>query len=205
MKNSWVIILFIVLVVCCGLIVCAGAAGIIYYSSNQKVVNDKTGFEEHFWEYMDENNPEGDDVKNWDAYDGSMINQPPPTPPDLSILTNDDWFFSFGVIGDVSKYREVSNEYDWLVNSYAYCYDLGSSNKSNQSICNDGEVELFSINVYDAEQYEEAIAYPTWVGELLYNTDRMYFVFEHPNGDFPSDVPDIGQLYSMVKETFSFD
>ncbi|MEA3357154.1 MAG: hypothetical protein U9Q67_01860 [Patescibacteria group bacterium] len=165
-----------------------------------------------------------EDLEDWDDFvdDEDVTNNDNPiddsleddqTEDDTTIFTNEIMGYQLD-IGDAECYEkmtEVETWPQWAVISYVYCHDTNLTGYEGES-CGTGTAEIFRISIYSETEYNAMVDSPLGLaGEFLGSRDfddgtdtESYYVFEHPNGDLPSDVELPLSFYDDVPESFEF-
>lgn len=123
---------------------------------------------------------------------------------DQGMIENEDYSFLI-TVGEsrVKKFtQKEATPLEGVTAAYMYCYETTDSSYDSYE-CPAGTVESFRINVYTTSQWNEVKDFPL-VGTSMGQDGGYYFVFTHPNGTLPSDVPATGEFYNSVIMSIDF-
>lgn len=128
-----------------------------------------------------------------------------PRPKDQGKIKNTDYNFIITVgKEEVKKIRMVKTKpFEGVTDSYAYCYQTNRGNYDGSSSCKENEAPVFSINIYTKKQWEKESKSP-FAGTVMGQDGGYYFVFYHPNGILPDEVPATEKYYNSVIQSIDF-
>ena len=120
------------------------------------------------------------------------------------MLLNEDYNFLITVGEDKAKKFTVTvtAPIEGITASYTYCYET-TDTSYEPYYCPVGTAPSFSINVYTTSQWN-AVKDSPFLGTLMGQDGGYYFVFSHPNGLLPSDVPTTDEFYDSVIYSIDF-
>lgn len=123
---------------------------------------------------------------------------------DQGMILNEDYHFLITVGEDKAKKFTVeeTTPYEGVTASYMYCYET-TDTSYEPYYCPAGTAPSFSINVYTTSQWNEVKDSP-FAGTSMGQDGGYYFIFSHPNGLLPSDVPTTDEFYDSVIYSIDF-
>lgn len=104
----------------------------------------------------------------------------------------------------VDKIRPLSiDPGSFAESSYIFCYDTKEENE-DVIYCDPGEAPVFFVDIMTQTQWEETNSSYGEAYLSMAEREGLYYIFSHPNGILPSDVPSTQNFYDKVMDSIKF-
>lgn len=198
-KKALLAILVGIPLLCIGCSIMTGA--VLFWSDSDTYIPDDLSDQYFDYDYYDDDSADYDysDEDVWDT--DEVVGDGGGLPADGYVLNE---AYDFAVyVGDYDNGFWSESDVDGATTSFTYC--LATSTSDAGSLCGSGYFPVFDITVMTWDQWSDHISEDSmgmdWYTKVGDDADYVY-LFSHPNGDYPNDVPHSEAFFDGVISGF---